>query len=110
MPDKAAAKWSLQFVRFSGLWLFITLSATLLLGYIATSLQFDFSPDNIYLENDAERQFFVEHFLPAFGKKANAVIVAIDGDITDKKVERALFDLHHALLNTPGVSDIQSLV
>lgn len=104
------ADWALRFVRLR--WFFLTIVAlmTVFAGYNARKLEFNFSPDNIYLANDPAHKFHVEQFLKEFGHTANVCIVAIDGDLATEEVQGALKELHKKVSTIPQVETVHSLV
>ena len=103
------ADWALKFVRFRWLFLVIVVTITLIAGFNARKLEFNFSPDNIYLANDPAHKFHVEQFLKEFGHTANVCIIAIDGDLAHEDVQDALIALHKEVSTIPQVQTVHSL-
>lgn len=103
-------RWAFAFVRLRWFSLSLGLAITLLLGWFATKLTFNFSPDNIYLASDPAYSFYVSRFIPEFGARANVCMIAIDGDIKTPRVQQALADLHRTVEKLDEVDSVRSLV
>ncbi|MFZ9887429.1 MAG: efflux RND transporter permease subunit [Myxococcota bacterium] len=101
---------ALLLVRGRALCLAASLVVTLVLGFAATRLTFNFSPDNLFLSGDPALEFYLERQVPAFGAGDNVCVVALEGDLADAPVRTALVQLHHALAHIAGVAEVQSLV
>lgn len=107
---KPPARWALAYVRFRHLWLAIALCLTVFMGYQATGLQFNFSPDNIHLSDDPANHLYRNVFQKAFGESAGICVVGIEGDLTDPKTQIAIRDMHETLVDLAVVKAVRSLV
>ncbi|MDA0712952.1 MAG: MMPL family transporter, partial [bacterium] len=102
--------WAFVIVKLRWLFLLLALVTTLSLGFFATKLAFNFSPDNIYLSSDPAYKFYVDKFMHEFGERANLCIVAIDGNAKNVKTQKALRELHEEFEKVPDVQAVRSIV
>ncbi len=103
------ARWALVFVKLRWYFLALFLVMTIAGFQYAKNLTFNFSPDNIYLATDPAYHFYKERFLPEFGQSANICIIAIDGDLSQPRVQNALRDLHSEVKRIPNLENVHSL-
>lgn len=106
---KPPARWAILFVRLRHFWLSLALGLSLLLGYQALGLQFNFSPDNIYLSGDPAHALYQGPFQKAFGESAGFCMVGIGGDLKSASTQLAIADLHDALDELDVVQSVRSL-
>jgi uncharacterized protein len=104
------AQWALLFIRWRWFLLSLACVLSIILGFFATRLTFNFSADNIYLSEDPAYQFYVSRFVKEFGQRASLCLISIDGDIKKKETQKALFELHESLVKVPEVKFVRSLV
>ena len=104
------AKWAFIFIRLRWFLLSLACALTIVLGFFATRLTFNFSPDNIYLADDPAYQFYVARFVQAFGQRGTLCLIAINGDAKNIETQKALFELHESLAKIPEVKAVRSLV
>jgi len=83
---------------------------TLASAWQARLLQFNFSPDNIFVIDDPIATFYDEKLRPAFGHDANTVVVVVDGDLQKPKTQQLVARLHGQLQSVPAVERVRSLV
>ncbi|MEM7588920.1 MAG: MMPL family transporter [Myxococcota bacterium] len=90
----------------------LTLAAlvTCVMAGLASRVHFDFSPDSIYLANDAAHAVYVKHFIPHFGDQANVAVVAVRGNLQRLPAQEALVDLHNRLRQHPQVLRVRSVL
>ncbi|MFH1808735.1 MAG: MMPL family transporter [Pseudomonadota bacterium] len=87
------------------------LGVSIVLGWHARSLQFDFSVDAVYVSEDPELRFYREIVAPAFGSGDNMLAVLVVG--APLLSSAALADLgrvHETIAALPGVTEVRSLV
>lgn len=108
--SKKTPNWALVVVKLRWILLSLALMLTLFLGFYATKLTFNFSPDNIYLSTDPAYKFYVEKFMHEFGERANLCIIAFEGDAKNITTQKALRELHEEFEKVSDVQAVRSLV
>lgn len=102
--------WAQQVVKYRYACLLLAGVLTIVLGYQATKLQFNFSTDNIYLSSDPAYHSYKDKFITNFGDTSGAIMVGVEGDLKSLKAQDALWELHNALEAVPTVNAVHSLV
>ncbi|MBL92245.1 MAG: hypothetical protein CMH56_10615 [Myxococcales bacterium] len=108
-PQQQPAAWAKAFTRFRWLNLGILTALTFVLGFIALGIQFNFSPDNLFLSKDPALAFYVDKLIPNFGAGGNFSILCIEGDVRKENVQSALVEAHERLEKQTGVQHVLSL-
>ena len=108
-PKQEPAAWAKAFTRFRWLNLGFLATLTFVLGFIALGIQFNFSPDNLFLSKDPALAFYVDKLIPNFGAGGNFSILCIEGDVRKEKVQSALLEAHERLEKQKGVQHVLSL-
>ena len=102
--SNSAPVWAWAFVKLKYFNLSLALIITLFLGYKATQIKFNFSPDNIYLADDPAYQIYKSKFIKHFGDNAGFCIAGIEGDLNHPNTKKALFELHDRFENLKNIN------
>lgn len=107
-PLPSVAPWAMALARARVWALLVSVGLTLAGAALALRLEFNFSPENLFVSGDESLQFYLERQVPAFGAGDTVCAVAIHGDLTSPRVQEGLFALHHRLVALPGVLGVTS--
>jgi predicted RND superfamily exporter protein len=77
-------------------------------GWLVLGLQFNFSPDQIFLSSDDTLRFYMEEQVPAFGAGDTVAFVALEAE-SGAVWGPALVDAHARLAKLDGVDEVRSL-
>jgi predicted RND superfamily exporter protein len=110
LPPAPAAGWALFIVTHRRWALTFVLGLTAVLGFFALRLEFNFSPDALFVSDDPALTRYIEDLVPAFGEGSNQCIVALKGNLKEEGSQKALAALHHALAEVNGVESVSSLL
>jgi len=108
-PKPQAAKWAHQLIktRWSNIGVLFTL--TVFFAITALKLQFNFSPDNLFVSDDPALAFYLDKLMPNFGAGGNFSIICIEGDVQKEVTQKALLQAHEKLEKQKGVTHVMSL-
>lgn len=107
-PRPPVAPWALAVARARKLALLGTLLLTAAAGLLALRLEFNFSPENLFVSGDETLNFYLETQVPAFGAGDTVCAIAVHGDLMKPRVQEALVTLHRRLEQVDGVLGVTS--
>lgn len=107
-PLPPVAPWAVALARARFWALLVSVALTLAGAALALRLEFNFSPENLFVSGDESLQFYLERQVPAFGAGDTVCAVAVHGDLTSPRVQEGLVALHRRLVALPGVLGVTS--
>lgn len=102
------AAWAMWLARARGLALALTLAMTAGSIVLALRLEFNFSPENLFVSGDETLNFYLDKQVPAFGAGDTVCAVAVQGDLHNARVQEAMVSLQERLRGVPGVLGVTS--